>query len=83
MIIVKTQIGTGGNWYVNGQWKTGPRNLLKAVECACEAVKSNRGVGGYRTLIEIDGAVLSHIHDGWPSTIDEARAAIQKSSHDA
>lgn len=75
-IIVKTQIGAGGKWIKEGEWAKGPKNLLAAVKCAQAAAAENRGVGGYRTIIEIDGVVLSHIESGWPATMAEARAAL-------
>ena len=76
-IIVKTQIGNCGPWHTESRWSVGPRNLLAAVKCAQAAQSETSGVGGFRTLIEIDGTVLSALDcPGWPATLAEAKAAL-------
>lgn len=76
MIIVKTQLGAGGNWHTEARLNTGPRNLLKAARIARDAVKSNSGTGGYRTLITVNDKVLPSDLPGWPFSLEDARKAL-------
>lgn len=74
-IVIKTQLGNGGKWYTEGTFDTSAVNLLSAVGAAQAAIDENKGVGGYTTIIEIDGEVLSWL-DGWPSSLAEAETLI-------
>lgn len=75
MITVKTQIGNGGKWYVEGRFKSGPLNLLKACRLAVETAAENRQVGGYRTVLVMpNGDVLDHPE--FITTMADARDAL-------
>jgi len=76
MIIVKTQLGTGGEWYTEARFAVGPVNLMHAVRVAQEAKRQTAGIGGYLTVIEIDGKVLSEWEGEWPEDVSEARAVL-------
>lgn len=73
MIVIKTQIGTGGKWSTVASLNNGPRNLLKASKLLSAEITENRGVGGYRSVLEIDGHVIGQENIG--SDLDQAAAA--------
>lgn len=78
LIIVSTQHGNGGDWYTECTWNVGPMNLLRAVSVAIDAIEQNSGIGGYTTIIVIDGARLSSTgYPGWPTTLDEAKECLK------
>lgn len=72
MITIKTQIGNGGEWITIESLNNGPRNLLKASKLLIAEITSNRGVGGYRSVLEIDGNVIGQENIGWD--LDQAAA---------
>lgn len=74
-ITVKTQCGMRGPWATEWASGTGPMSLIRAVKAAREAMDRTRGIGGYTTVLELDGRVL-HPHD-WPANLTEARKIIR------
>lgn len=76
MIIVSTQLGTGGIWHTEAALSAGPLNLLRAVRIAQDAEAKNRQIGGYRTVLEIDGHPV--ISTDWPLTLADARQVLSQ-----
>lgn len=75
-IAVKTQLGTGGKWITIASYTAGPRNLMKASMELFSEIDSNRGTGGYRSILEIDGHVIGHENIGWDLDTAAAKRII-------
>lgn len=76
-IVVFTQHGNCG--YISEEFRrnAGPYNFLSATRVAREEIDRNRGVGGYRTWIEVAGTVFDGTYNPFPSSAKEAKDELQ------